>query len=108
MSHQTIKNHGIAKVELAPCGVGLSCESDRMKSLKLQFSSGSAEASGFESMFSIPSSTINLLKVGSSRQRLGEDISNLILSGNEITRLFEIAIALVLSQSMGTFLYMMS
>ncbi|GJS29710.1 hypothetical protein Tco_0490330 [Tanacetum coccineum] len=38
-----------------------------MKELKLQFSSGSAEASGFESMFSIPSSTINLLKVGSSR-----------------------------------------
>ncbi|GKE87241.1 hypothetical protein Tco_1564716, partial [Tanacetum coccineum] len=37
------------------------------KTLKLQFSSVSAEASGFESMFNIPSSTINLLKVGSSR-----------------------------------------
>ncbi|GJW75938.1 hypothetical protein Tco_0135308 [Tanacetum coccineum] len=33
-----------------------------MKSLKLQFSSVSTEVSGFESMFSIPSSTINLLK----------------------------------------------
>ncbi|GKE19449.1 hypothetical protein Tco_1427026, partial [Tanacetum coccineum] len=38
-----------------------------MKALKLQFSSVSTEALGFESMFSIPSSTINLLKVGSSR-----------------------------------------
>ncbi|GJZ28524.1 hypothetical protein Tco_0573171 [Tanacetum coccineum] len=38
-----------------------------MKVLKLQFSSISTEASGFESMFSIPSSTINLSKVGSSR-----------------------------------------
>ncbi|GJY11063.1 putative reverse transcriptase domain-containing protein [Tanacetum coccineum] len=39
----------------------------RMKSLKVQFSSDSTKASGFESMFSIPSSTINLLKVGSCR-----------------------------------------
>ncbi|GJY31868.1 hypothetical protein Tco_0415363 [Tanacetum coccineum] len=39
----------------------------RMKSLKLQFSSDSTEASGLESMFSIPNSTIILLKVGSSR-----------------------------------------
>ncbi|GJU16091.1 hypothetical protein Tco_1144057, partial [Tanacetum coccineum] len=37
------------------------------KTLKLQFSSVSAEASCFESMFSIPSSTINLLKVSSSK-----------------------------------------
>ncbi|GJT58972.1 hypothetical protein Tco_1002505 [Tanacetum coccineum] len=59
-----------------------------MKALKLQFSSVSTEASGFESMFSIPSSTINLLKVGSSR-------------GLCITGLFEIAIALVLSQNMA-------
>ncbi|GJV17600.1 hypothetical protein Tco_1362923 [Tanacetum coccineum] len=38
-----------------------------MKALKLQFSSVSTEASGYESMFSIPTLTINLLNVGSSR-----------------------------------------
>ncbi|GJX82735.1 ribonuclease H-like domain-containing protein [Tanacetum coccineum] len=59
-----------------------------MKALKLQFSSVSTEASGFESMFNIPSSIINLLKVGSSR-------------GLCKTGLFEIAIALVLSQIIG-------
>nr|GEW50519.1 hypothetical protein [Tanacetum cinerariifolium] len=58
----------------------------RMKSMKLQFSLGSTKALGFESMFSIPSSTINLLKVSSSR-------------GLCKTGLFEIAIALVLSQN---------
>ncbi|GKA17724.1 hypothetical protein Tco_0697561 [Tanacetum coccineum] len=70
-----------------------------MKALKLQFSLVSTEASGFESMFSIPSSTINLLKVCSSRG---------LVKISCITRLFEIAIALVLSQNMGTFSYMMS
>ncbi|GJW37884.1 DNA helicase [Tanacetum coccineum] len=44
------------------------------KALNLQFSSISTEASGFESMFSIPSSTINLLKVGSSRGLLEPEI----------------------------------
>ncbi|GKE36742.1 hypothetical protein Tco_1460147, partial [Tanacetum coccineum] len=34
-------------------------------------------------------------------QRLGEDISKLILSGNEMTGFFEIAITLVLSQNIG-------
>ncbi|GJT43884.1 hypothetical protein Tco_0952599 [Tanacetum coccineum] len=50
-----------------------------MKALKLQFSSVSTEASGFESMFSIPSSTINLLKVGSSRGLDKIDESNLTI-----------------------------
>ncbi|GJU63873.1 hypothetical protein Tco_1245708, partial [Tanacetum coccineum] len=51
------------------CGSGVdrSLLGINKKALKLQFSSVSAEASGFESMFSIPSSPINLLKVGSSR-----------------------------------------
>ncbi|GJU55686.1 putative reverse transcriptase domain-containing protein [Tanacetum coccineum] len=39
-----------------------------IKALNLQFSSVSTEALGFESMFSIPSSSINLLKDGLSRR----------------------------------------
>ncbi|GJR60465.1 hypothetical protein Tco_1502627 [Tanacetum coccineum] len=39
-----------------------------IKALNLQFSSVSTEASGFESMFSIPSSSINILKDGLSKR----------------------------------------
>ncbi|GJU82136.1 hypothetical protein Tco_1284501 [Tanacetum coccineum] len=49
-----------------------------MKALKLQFSSVSTEALGFKSMFSIPSSTINLLKVGSSRGLHSQSLSILL------------------------------
>ncbi|GJZ03463.1 hypothetical protein Tco_0536738 [Tanacetum coccineum] len=67
-----IKRAGILTDEAVSCGTLTKGNEKRkgdfwMKALKLQFSSVSIEALGFESMFNIPSSTINLLKVGSSR-----------------------------------------
>ncbi|GKA25160.1 hypothetical protein Tco_0711193 [Tanacetum coccineum] len=56
-------------------------------------------------MFSIPSSTINLFESWLI-QGFGDDISKLMLSGNELAGLFKIAIALMLSQNVGTFSYM--
>ncbi|GJT30749.1 hypothetical protein Tco_0911024 [Tanacetum coccineum] len=93
-SDRVKKSNLIVGFKMMSSRLNLFCRSKRNRafldeSTEPSVSSVCTEGSGFESMFNIPISTINLLKVGSFR-------------GLYKTGLFEISIALVLSQNMGT------